>query len=475
MKKNLFMVAAVALLAMVSCNKENVSDGGSQGPSEIVEFVASLSEDDAASVDKKTTYDETNKKTKWINGDEISVNGVRFRTDEVSEDGLTARFVNVEDVDENFGVPFTAIYPYNETEGQAVLPSTQTVSDGTFADESVLAVAYSESGNTLSFKHVSSVIKFQVATEGVSELVFEAENIAGTVNVNADASYSVVSGSNIITVKPESGTFSTDATYYVSVLPTLGEDKVSFSIKTEGVTVKSGKVNFKRNKVMDAKSVEVKYVRLSPNSCWLFDGARFAVNMFNSSYNEWFDMKGSGKGYYQCVVPEYMSDATIIFCRMNPKNSENGWETRWNQTADLTMPSDANNCYRITENAWDKAGSWSTISYKTLYLKPNSNWIQSTPKFAAYLFKDGSNYEWLTMMDSDKDGIYECLNRSSYTNLIFVRLDADKNEASGKEEYNDWGAKWNQTKDLTVPTDSNNLYTINSGQWDNATGTWSSL
>lgn len=470
MKKNLFMVAAVALLAMVSCNKENVSDGGSQGPSEIVEFVASLSEDDAASVDKKTTYDETNKKTKWISGDEISVNGVRFQTDEVSEDGLTARFVNVEDVDENFGVPFTAIYPYNETEGQAVLPSTQTVSDGTFADESVLAVAYSESGNTLSFKHVSSVIKFQVATEGVSELVFEAENIAGTVNVNADASYSVVSGSNIITVKPESGTFSTDATYYVSVLPTLGEDKVSFSIKTEGVTVKSGSVNFKRSVVMNAGSIQVNYTFLKPNANWMSSSARFAAYFFEDGKSDlWVNMKAVD-GVYRCVVPQGYTN--VIYGRMNPSSSINGWTQNtqlWNKTSDLKVQTTATNCYVVHIEEWTEGkGTWLTVSdaKRILYLLPTAEWDKDNARFAAYFFGNGETWVNMTKYDETNHRFY-VVPPAGYPSVIFCRM-------NGKTSENNWNNKWNQTKDLTVPTNGNNTCTI-SDFWNGngATGTWS--
>ena len=78
MKKNLFMVAAVALMALVSCNKEEMNNGGEpqvpqipevQQPSYYVEFTADLGADDDVvapapqSAATKTTYDATNKKT----------------------------------------------------------------------------------------------------------------------------------------------------------------------------------------------------------------------------------------------------------------------------------------------------------------------------------------------------------------------------------------------------------------------------
>ena len=200
MKKNLFMVAAVALMAMISCNKVQINGGQEPQapqvvePSYYVEFTADLGADEevvaptSQSAATKTAYDATNKKTKWLAGDLISVNGKKFEIKEVLNGGLSARFVNVEDLGDSFDPPYTAIYPYNATAGQAVVPATQTVSDGTFADESVVAVGYSAEDNVLSFRHVCSVVKFTVSTAGVTELEFSsAGDIAGTVSVNANA------------------------------------------------------------------------------------------------------------------------------------------------------------------------------------------------------------------------------------------------------------------------------------------------
>ena len=93
MKKNLFMVAAVALMALVSCNKEEINNGGvdpqePQAPSVTVEFTASLGEEET-----KTTLDATNKKTLWVETDVISINGQKFTIKEIQEDGK-AIFVN---------------------------------------------------------------------------------------------------------------------------------------------------------------------------------------------------------------------------------------------------------------------------------------------------------------------------------------------------------------------------------------------
>ena len=99
-----------------------------------------------------------------------------------------------------------------------------------------------------------------------------------------------------------------------------------------------------------------------------------------------------------------------------------------------------------------------------LYLKPNSNWKVDNARFAAYFFGNGDT--WVSMTDSDSDGIYEVEVPNGFTKVIFCRM-------SPSAEANNWGNKWNQTEDLTIPNDGKNLYTVKDGTWDNGGGTWS--
>lgn len=483
MKKNLFMVAAVALMALTACTKENVNEGGAQAPempapSYYVEFSADIIADEVSvpvpqSASTKTAYDATNKKTKWLAGDLISVNGKKFEIKELINGGLSARFVNAEELGENFNPPYTAIYPYNATAGQAVVPATQTVSDGTFADESVVAVGYSANDNVLSFKHVCSVVKFTVSTAGVTELEFSsAGDIAGTVSVNANAgadpTYSVKSGSKTITVKPASGTFSTTATYYVSVLPTLGaaDVKQKLEIKTEGVVVKSGNVHFNRNKIMDAKAIEVKYTYLKPNANWLTSNARFAAYFFEGEKNEWVDMT-SVDGVYRCVVPEGYSN--LLYGRMNPSSQTNGFTQNtqiWNQTKDLTVQTGTSTCYVVHIEQWSKEdGLWTSVdeAKRILYLLPQAEWDKDNARFAAYFFGNGEMWKDMTKFTTYK---YYVIPPAGYPTVIFCRM-------NGGATANNWNNKWNQTVNLTIPTNGDNTCTI-SNFWNNkASGSWS--
>lgn len=101
-----------------------------------------------------------------------------------------------------------------------------------------------------------------------------------------------------------------------------------------------------------------------------------------------------------------------------------------------------------------------------IYLKPNSNWTQANARFAVYLFGNGE--KWCNMVDSDDDGIYEVNKKETegFPNIIFCRMNPSTTA-------NNWNNKWNQTADLIIPTNGNNLYTVKAGTWDKGGGTWS--
>ena len=97
-------------------------------------------------------------------------------------------------------------------------------------------------------------------------------------------------------------------------------------------------------------------VYLKPSSNWLEGNARFAVYYFNAG-DGWVSMTDAGGGFYSANVP---AGATVIFCRMNPGAAANNWNNKWNQTADLAIPTDGNNLYTITGGEWDGVtGAWS--------------------------------------------------------------------------------------------------------------------
>ncbi len=97
----------------------------------------------------------------------------------------------------------------------------------------------------------------------------------------------------------------------------------------------------------------------SPFSEWHNDGARFAVYALGDGENTaWYDLVAveGAENVYSAEIAEAFP--TVIFCRMNGATTENNWDNKWNQTADLTLPTDGKNLYTIT--GWGETdGAWS--------------------------------------------------------------------------------------------------------------------
>ena len=130
MKKNLFMVAAVALMAMVSCNKEEINNGVQEAAISDIVFEAETSQ-------TKTTLGEADadgvRTVSWVVDDAITINGSTFTAKELK--GNKAIFVTT-----NTGFApaetYDAIYPAAAgTSLNAVTISAEQ--DGTFAKASI--------------------------------------------------------------------------------------------------------------------------------------------------------------------------------------------------------------------------------------------------------------------------------------------------------------------------------------------------
>ncbi len=111
-----------------------------------------------------------------------------------------------------------------------------------------------------------------------------------------------------------------------------------------------------------------------------------------------------------------------------------------------------------------------SLSARTLYLVPNSNWTQANAKFSAYYFggtvgENGIFTNFLTAADGTH---YEATVPDGATTVIFVRHNPTLTSP-------DWGddKSWNQTNNLTIPTDGTNCYTVADGVWSNGDGSWS--
>ena len=142
----------------------------------------------------------------------------------------------------------------------------------------------------------------------------------------------------------------------------LTNESISTSFTTEVTDWTADKeLNFGQTGSSDVTPTS-KTILFKPNENWLKDGARFAAYFWNESGDMWIDMDQVGSStMYSCKTPEGF--ANIIFCRMCPDNKENVWENKWNQSADLTVPTDNQILYTLEEGEWDNGkGSWSIFN-----------------------------------------------------------------------------------------------------------------
>lgn len=264
MKKNLFMVAAVALMVFTACNKEefNASVDAQAGT---VEFVAGFD------VDTKTTLDETKTKTLWAEDDKISINGFVFEVSQLIDGGTSAKFVN-HDALVDFKAPYTAYYPANVTE----IPAVQTAYANNFDPDAVIEMAESDDHN-LSFQNVASLLKFEVAAECQTVTLTSDNALAGA-------------GSTTVTIN---GPFAPGSEYFAAVLP--GE-KANFTVKVDGYPMRSApSVNIAASAIVNMKSLDV------PGD-WIMSGELGEVHMTKSeTYTSLYVAKnvalGTGKSF----------------------------------------------------------------------------------------------------------------------------------------------------------------------------------
>ena len=118
---------------------------------------------------------------------------------------------------------------------------------------------------------------------------------------------------------------------------------------------------------------------LTPNANWKQGNARFAAYFFGNG-ETWVSMTDpDGDGIYEVVVPAGYPN--VIFCRMNPGATANNWNNKWNQTADLVIPTDGPNHFTVKEGTWDSGGgTWSTYGSTCLHTNLGAEATCTTPQ-----------------------------------------------------------------------------------------------
>jgi hypothetical protein len=295
--------------------------------------------------------------------------------------------------------PYSANGGYNATGINFTVNSDQTTPAGYTASD--LMVANTTSKPTaepvyLNFHHALSKVVININSEldeAIADVMFS--DVYGTANVSLAGGAATVGGSKggikalkvkdtqwqlilvpqaevsprliITTSAQKQYTFDIEsATTFAggkvsTATISLTKESISTSFTTEVTDWTADKeLNFGQTGSSDVTPTS-KTIFFQPNENWLKDGARFAAYFWNESGDMWIDMDQVGSSnWYCCKTPEGF--ANIIFCRMDPSTKENLWENKWNQSADLTVPTDNQILYTLEEGEWDNGkGSWSKL------------------------------------------------------------------------------------------------------------------
>lgn len=267
MKKILFL-AAVTILAAVSCNKIEEEGANTFEPSNVPSFVASV---DGA--DTKTVIDGM--KSYWNGKEEIWVlNGEsngdwkkKYVTEATKSEIAT---FNEENNEVSLsGDDYLAIYPAEPAgsvnwKGNIQSAATyfwldpeQTIVEGSYDPQGHIAIAYAEADNeNLYFKNVNSLVKFTVGSDNVTEVCFygnNSEKIAGNFDVNYNGGNPTVT--NVTeTYAKVTGSFKKGKTYYISVLPcafSKGFGVETYAYAAKGTKKNSKEYTLERNRILD--------------------------------------------------------------------------------------------------------------------------------------------------------------------------------------------------------------------------------
>ncbi len=493
----------MAIMAVVSCNKELENNTPVAPEGETMSFIATVD-----GVDTKTMLGEDQRQHMWSAGQEkimvFDANNAAFPFyAELAEPATQATFTGVT---ENFAAgQVMAVHPSgvytadvaSKTINDVVIPSTQILNAGTYSTsaegyESVVSVAYSENNN-LQFKNAVTLLAFQVKNDNVTKGSFYSNNqdkdISGTFTATLDVDNTPVLSSenqnhwvDFKVANDESVTLTPNTTYYIAIAPTALEENQGFSIEFNGYKVKEFKkaFTFRHNIIYNLGLLEdVGYGIVGVVNNWGNDGADVRMEEFS-------------EGLYVARNVEIATDGAIKIRRNNlwADNANYGLLVAGNVevdhvydvissggskdmtvsagTYDIWLDKANNKVYVMTpgkdiSEAKAPVANVPTAKDGFTYLKPGL-WTEAGARFALYYWNaSGNGWVDLNVVEGYTD-YYEVIVPVDCTGFKFVRMNPATTD-------NNWDNKWNETGDLTVQTDGNNLFTIT----DWGTGSWSKL
>ena len=361
---NFYTLAASCLLVFAACTNskldiETESDYFYNDDPAAASLVAVTQSDLQEDAETKSMLSSNgnNPDVLWTSGDQISV--LQFQGDEyvnipfttTADKKTSASFTEDETGSydrEQTSVSY-AVYPYSSDTKISVvdetvtitteIPTTQFITENTFAEEANIAVGKVEGGN-VNFKNACAYLRFQASNGGrVKSLTISGKNgeyIAGKVNITFDGDGNPVAkaiegvSSKTVTLTCPEGTdaFAAGKPYYVAVIPDVFENGVVLTVETvnDNLTVGSTDISYTRTLTRTSKNTRMTLTRNTVKRFPYWD------DKFEWRSAMLFDCENSADGY--CVkktstdlIKELGSECTYYQVISNPyKTVQNGSE-----------------------------------------------------------------------------------------------------------------------------------------------------
>ena len=296
---NFYTLAASCLLVFAACTNskldiETESDYFYNDDPAAASLVAVTQSDLQEDAETKSMLSSNgnNPDVLWTSGDQISV--LQFQGDEyvnipfttTADKKTSASFTEDETGSydrEQTSVSY-AVYPYSSDTKISVvdetvtitteIPTTQFITENTFAEEANIAVGKVEGGN-VNFKNACAYLRFQASNGGrVKSLTISGKNgeyIAGKVNITFDGDGNPVAkaiegvSSKTVTLTCPEGTdaFAAGKPYYVAVIPDVFENGVVLTVETvnDNLTVGSTDISYTRTLTRTSKNTRMTLTR----------------------------------------------------------------------------------------------------------------------------------------------------------------------------------------------------------------------
>ena len=479
MKKHFIsIVAAIAALSAVSCQKENSE----------VQLPATKGPDFTAYVEgaTKTVFGEisgsqqsslwSGEETLWImDASNNAKNSSWKKQYKATLETPASKAIFTEAYNEAaLGAgPYFAVYPSSNyyatwdgateapTLGSIKLDAEQTAVKGGYDPKNHVSVSYSTT-TSLQFKNVISFLKIEVPA-GCSEVCFfgkGSENLAGTFEVawnEGNPSVNVTSGLTYakITGITEAGT------YYLAVLPNTFTNGFTLEAIFDGVKYQrtySKSFTLNRNTVLDLGTA-AKWKPVTTNN-WYIAGD---FNDWSTTANPMTTYKDSeGNWWFRLdYVPLYYNGINYTTSFKFVRNGSDwygiqGTDKLADNTVYSGLMSDRNNIYAATDGTYSVFLSVDENRFKivemdkpqvqTLYLKVgvnNDHW--KTGYYGAYFFNGSASVQWVAMNKVEGEAkLYSCtVPEGGYKKVIFAPM---KTEECSWPNFNNA-----QTANLLIP------------------------